>query len=295
MPGMRSTNTGCDRPAVSRGFTLVELLVVIAIIGILVALLLPAIQATRESARRSSCANNLKQIGTALHDYASAKGTFPPGNSEYCYKCDPWNWTALILDFMEESNLAAQIVLKQQPTAEPNNMPDLSGPTNKLISVFLCPSTGRLAPFRLPENRMGDFNQNGRWDLGEGMACMDYGGIDGPNDNVPNPFKRDVTGNGNELYGKNRGVLLSISPQANDPGLHVSPRISPRNISDGLSRTIIVAELTGRGWNTRDLASRASVGRRISYTHRRQHVRREVQSQLARAAGNARQSYRVDV
>jgi prepilin-type N-terminal cleavage/methylation domain-containing protein/prepilin-type processing-associated H-X9-DG protein len=96
-------------------FTLVELLVVIAIIGVLIALLLPAVQAAREAARRSQCKNNLKQIGLALHNYDSARRSFPPG---FVSKSDTvngpgtgpgWGWAAHILPYLEESSVPVDL------------------------------------------------------------------------------------------------------------------------------------------------------------------------------------------
>src|SRR5207245_11556606 len=90
-----------------RAFTLVELLVVIAIIGVLVALLLPAVQQAREAARRMTCTNNLKQIAVALHNHHDAKNTFPPGgmntghNGTTCYT----TWTVEILPFLSQEGL----------------------------------------------------------------------------------------------------------------------------------------------------------------------------------------------
>jgi prepilin-type N-terminal cleavage/methylation domain-containing protein/prepilin-type processing-associated H-X9-DG protein len=93
-----------------RGFTLIELLVVIAIIGVLIALLLPAVQAAREAARRAQCTNNLKQLGLALHNYHDSLGTFPIGRMGIGYDYSPQRgqrrtWAFSVLPYFEQNNL----------------------------------------------------------------------------------------------------------------------------------------------------------------------------------------------
>jgi len=97
-----------------RGFTLVELLVVIAIIGILVALLLPAIQAAREAARRTQCSNNLKQLGVAMHNYHDTYGTLPMGMISTTRQggfgtAGRWCWSAYLLPYVEQQALYREI------------------------------------------------------------------------------------------------------------------------------------------------------------------------------------------
>ena len=231
-----------------RAFTLVELLVVIAIIGALVAILLPAIQAARESARRASCSNNLKQMGVTVSSYIASNKTFPPGEQQFCYKCEPWAWTALVLPYMEELSLYKSLVLQNDPTKAPNCMPAdpktgvFTSPGSRIISVFLCPSSSRHDVSRGEDFRINDFNNNNKWDPGEGLAVIDYGGISGPAGQVINPSTTLP-------YGKDLGILLNLKLTKLLPGIHCAPLIRPQQVTDGLSNTLMVGELSGRGYN----------------------------------------------
>src|SRR5262245_37386279 len=99
------------RKSLSRalGFTLVELLVVIAIIGVLVALLLPAVQAAREAARRMQCTNNLRQLGLALHNYHDVNQWFPLNYRPVA--AGPYSWMQAILPYIEQQNLYSQLTI----------------------------------------------------------------------------------------------------------------------------------------------------------------------------------------
>src|SRR5690348_1012500 len=124
-----------------RGFTLIELLVVIAIIAVLIALLLPAVQATREQARRAACTNNLKQIGIALANYNDRHGALPPGyqsiySPSFQREIGPgWGWASMILPDLEQQPVHSSIRFE-------GNLPDPSAATARLTSlkIVLCPS-----------------------------------------------------------------------------------------------------------------------------------------------------------
>jgi prepilin-type N-terminal cleavage/methylation domain-containing protein/prepilin-type processing-associated H-X9-DG protein len=123
------------------GFTLIELLVVIGIIGVLIGMLLPAVQKVRESAARLKCANNLKQIGLGLHSYHDATGSFPPGvNAAYLSDWEEatgpgWGWAAYLLPHVEQDNLFHTILFQLSITDPPN-----AGSRVTPVAVYRCPS-----------------------------------------------------------------------------------------------------------------------------------------------------------
>ena len=174
-------------PRAAAGFTLVELLVVIAIIGTLVGLLLPAVQAAREAARRTSCSNNLKQLGLALHNFADAQKCFPPGNY-FGNQAFQYSWIAGILPQIEASdtynNLNWNDVWKitggaQLDVDNAGTTANQNAISKFRSSLFVCPSSP------MPVLRIGAYSAAGH-------ITPSYAGVAGSSDKV---FKPSLTEN----------------------------------------------------------------------------------------------------
>jgi prepilin-type N-terminal cleavage/methylation domain-containing protein/prepilin-type processing-associated H-X9-DG protein len=224
----------------TRGFTLVELLVVIAIIGILVALLLPAIQSAREAARRTQCLNNLKQMGLAVLNYESTRKYFPRGRwnllptdtgkhnvpDRPSAKSNDASWAVVVLPYAEEQNIASQYDLKKE-WFHIDNRPPVSYP----LAVFVCPS--------VPERSRFDVN----FTTDPKPAAGDYGSTNGVGSGVWNLHPELGTYPGNVINGggEDNAQVIGVMTKAL---LRQPCRV--KDITDGTSKTLLIAEDAGR-------------------------------------------------
>ena len=194
------------------GFTLIELLVVIAIIGILVGILIPAVQAAREAARRTTCKNQLRQIGLALHSYHDARKSLPSGWLGFDTAGMPnaqgergWGWASRILPFLEEEPLAKSIRFDRTIT-DPLNR----AARETLLPVYLCPTDPAPSSIFTLQREAG------------GQPIVDLS-------------RANYVG----VYGTRE---LEEFPDAGDGVFFHNSRIRFKNIVDGLSKTFIVGE-----------------------------------------------------
>ena len=222
------------------GFTLVELLVVIAIIGVLVAILIPAVQAARGAARRTACSNNLRQVSLGVLNYESANGRFPPGQKWTALpgreNRGDYSWMSQILPHVEAQNVFDQFNFRMPYTHPTNRLPSAA-----LVDTFLCPSTTRRDKQRDGQELIRDWNGN----VGVTLACTDFLGIAGPTSIRKNPATQ-------ERYHRQQGILIGTKGLANAHRILEPPAVKMASVTDGTSKTLMITECTGRGTEKED-------------------------------------------
>ena len=197
-------------------FTLVELLVVIAIIGILIALLLPAVQAAREAARRMQCANNLKQFGLAMHNYHSSLNSFPPGFmvvNEVGSIGGGWAWGVFLMPYLEQSSLQGILSPSEFTLNQVVNDPNLLPMLQENLHMFRCPSS-TIPDLREYQGGGGQMVRTSTY-----TCCRGFFDLKGP-------AHLSVKNNG-AFYGESRTTI--------------------RDIADGTSKTFAIGERTNIG------------------------------------------------
>ena len=224
-------------PVRRRGFTLVELLVVIAIIGVLIGLLLPAVQAAREAARRSSCSNNLKQIGVGLHVYADSNASggdnfFPwlSTGGTGANALNGYSWLAQMLGGMEETNLLRLI------TGGSNNKPFLaSSSTSSIVTGTNTSGQTIRGLANSPASTKLNF-----------ALCPSFAGnstVSGTADGFSNyRANAGINNGGSNASGGAGTVPVTQSGTSGPGGLSLQMRLGFRDFSDGTSKTVQVSE-----------------------------------------------------
>ncbi len=232
------------RPLKKRGFTLIELLVVIAIIAILIALLLPAVQQAREAARRSTCKNNLKQLGLALHNYEETFKVLPCSSYSIGI-AHGHSWIETLFPYFDQANLYKQINF-ELPNDQGVNPGVLNG---KIIPSLMCPSDPESGLY--PNSREPNYTPGTGDSLGANyIPCS--GGVQMNSCPIP-------------ALNPNVNCVGTRLPRANDatPGIfnggYQAPRF--RDVTDGLSNTFLLGEALPI-WNTFNMyfASHAHTG-----------------------------------
>jgi prepilin-type N-terminal cleavage/methylation domain-containing protein len=200
-----------------RAFTLVEVLVVIAIIGVLIALLLPAVQAAREASRMISCKNNLKQIGLAIHNYHDLQRRLPAGwttASSNPEGPNGWSWAAAILPQMEQRNLQDRIRF-DLPISDPANQVVRAS----IVPSLVCPSDILEPQFQIYGNGPADEFAN--------------------QDKIGSPLFLVAKSNYAGVFGLSE---IEDVPSAGEGTFYHNSRLTFASITDGLSNTLIVGE-----------------------------------------------------
>ncbi len=212
------------------GFTLVELLVVIAIIGLLTGMLLPAVQAAREAARRTQCTNNLKQVGVALHNYHDGQRCFPPGyidrNTDPASTPDNdlgpgWGWASFLLPYVEEGNVHSQINFGQG-VGVGSNITVSQLP----LAVYQCPTDPLQEAFGVYDSSLSTV-----------IATVAHGNYVGCNGWEECFWNAGGAGTGNGADGLTGGLGA-----AGNGLFYRNSRIRAAKVTDGLSKTIFVGE-----------------------------------------------------
>jgi prepilin-type processing-associated H-X9-DG protein len=216
---------------------LIELLVVIAIIGVLVGLLLPAVQAAREAARRMQCANNLKQLGIGFHGYASINGGFPPRRWSQAARGGYTGWGTFLLPFIE-----------QKPLYDRYNWAyDFYDPVNKSVvetqlPEFICPSTRRTSDIICSGAATAGSDNPDKSTTFSVAVAIDY--------LAPNGFTAPTTGWGTSVakFSDGSNSHQAMKDCTTSSGFANGPVRSPRklkDIKDGLSHTLLINETAG--------------------------------------------------